>query len=267
MYGMPGLRKNLAQQLMGGGSPLAGSHNKHGGGLRVDENGLTKWGRRLPDGNGGGGGGIDPGGTRMGGEIAPVGGAGMPGALGPFKGGSKGSGKPRSMAKQLAGLMGWGRKPAKHLLMAQWEGANNPMSGDTRAAYLAPHTQALDQAYTAGQGLLDRALAARGLSDSSAMATGQAVLAQGRADAGAGLVSRLQLAEQERSDLAKQQLYSNLMQMMGLGTKGADISLALREMAMRNRLAEEQSEDSGLAGVFGGLGSFLGGPLANSWFG
>jgi hypothetical protein len=136
-------------------------------------------------------------------------------------------------------------------------------SPEQRAAFLDPRTQQLEGVFGNAEAGLEQNLAARGLSDSSAMAAGQGALAGAEARARSGMIGDLFNREQEQQLQAQagaramlQALYSGNMK------AAADIGLQLQQLKLQQEQVDAQNDPlrnlfgglSGLAGAAGNLG-------------
>lgn len=134
-------------------------------------------------------------------------------------------------------------------------------SGEGRSAFLTPRLNAINDAQRAAAGNLTQDLASRGLSDSSAMATGLGQIESSAGTARSSALSGLYDAEQQRQEQAKGNLAALLNSMLSQGNQGADILGQLRSQDLQQAQFDRAGQfdwGSLFSGIGGIGGSFLG---------
>lgn len=140
--------------------------------------------------------------------------------------------------------------PQLHEALARLYAQSDP---ENLAGEYAPAFEALGDRYDRAEGALDQNLAARGLTDSAAMAGGQGALAAGRASASAGLAANIQQEARARGDQFLQAV-SELVY-----GRPASMSLGAAEGALNRKLQASLADGSGWDAILGLLGEVGGG--------
>jgi hypothetical protein len=134
------------------------------------------------------------------------------------------------------------------------------LSGQERAAFLAPGMGAIQHYQTQARGELARDLSSRGLGHSSAMSSGLGQIAGQGATARAQLAADLFRQERERQDGAQNQLGSMLMGISsGQGGTAAEIGHAIRQEEIAQREASKQRKASFWQALLGTAGRLFAG--------
>lgn len=135
---------------------------------------------------------------------------------------------------------------------------------EQRAAYIAPHMQAVNRMENQSLGNAARSMAQRGLGDSSYGASVEAGIRSGAANQRAGAVSSL-IQQQQREQMANQAaLRAVLMQLVtGQGGGAADLAGRMREQALREQMMSQGG--MGLGDIFSGLGGLAGLAFTGGW--
>lgn len=106
------------------------------------------------------------------------------------------------------------------------------------AATYAPEYERVNDQYDQAQGTLDRAMAARGLTDSSMMAGSMGALAGSRAQATSNLGAQISQEARNRGDLLRTTLYQLL-------TGNASAAGGLANQAIQDKLTRQQMQGAG----------------------
>lgn len=161
-------------------------------------------------------------------------------------------------------LFGIGQNAAPMYQSALFDLFNQSLNPDGIEDQVAPVLANISQQQGLAEGSLDRALGARGLSDSSAMASGLGALQSQGATARASALSGARQQAQARQDALKQMLMQSLGGALGMGVQGAGIAGNAQQLALQRMLAEQQN-DFGFGDVLGGIGGLAGLAFQGGW--